>query len=172
MKSTGSGIVIRGRSCRSSWPGFECRPCSRTPPQDAVRCSPLNLQSPDGRLELGPAFQAMTVTLDLGSELAARLKTTAARAGLSPAKYLQYWIEQIPEVMPDEELTKLIAASLAHPTAAPGFGISRPVNGWATCLDVRVGSLPSRSRPYSQTPRRLFVWTGPYRPPIPDSGGR
>ena len=55
----------------------------------------------------------MTFTLELGlrPDLEARLRQTAARVGLSPEQYIQEWIEQIPEVMPDEELAKLIETS-------------------------------------------------------------
>ena len=72
----------------------------------------------------------MTITLDLRPELEARLKTTAARAGLSPAKYLEDWIEQIPEVMPDEELAKLIAESQEPPKAASTGSLSELFAQW------------------------------------------
>ena len=75
-------------------------------------------------------INSMTITLDLRPELEARLKTTAARAGLSPVKYLEDWIEQIPEVMPDEELATLIAESQEPPKAASTGSLSELFAQW------------------------------------------
>jgi len=61
----------------------------------------------------------MNLTLDLKPDLEARLKETAARAGMSLEQYLAAWLEQIPEPttntrgegpegVQDPELAKLI----------------------------------------------------------------